>query len=113
MSYANDPMDQVLEGMAVYDADGRRLGDVRDVGFGVFRAEVGGQTVVEERAYFRLKRDAGGDLYVPGAAIESVGPDGVTLEPSGDPAELERYAAAPDPQGPEEPGERDLTTTLV
>ncbi|MDP9379074.1 MAG: DUF2171 domain-containing protein [Chloroflexota bacterium] len=114
MSYPNDPMDQVLEGMEVYSADGQRLGDVGGVGVGLFKVESGGQTVAEERAYLHLRRQAEPDLYLPGTVIDHVTSERVILRLEDDPRQLELYTTGPIPQDPEaNPGERDLTTTLL
>jgi hypothetical protein len=107
-------MDQVLEGMEVYAADGQRLGEVGEVSVGVFKSTSGDQTVAQERAYFQLRREDAPDLYLPGTVIDGVAGDRVTLQLSSDPAQLDLYTSRPTRQDPDaDPGERDLTTTLI
>jgi sporulation protein YlmC with PRC-barrel domain len=80
MSYANDPMDQLLEGMAVLDSDGERVGEVGDIHFAVQSDNILEQTVSEQKGYFELKRgSAGADLYIPAEGIQEVTQDSVTL----------------------------------
>lgn len=80
MSYANDPLDQVLEGMQVVGSDGNRLGVVAELTIGLEVVEGEGQLAAEERGYFRLRREGDAPpLYVPGDAIQDVAPDRVTL----------------------------------
>ncbi len=101
MSYANDPMDQVLEGMEVYGSDGETIGEVGDISYGVEMAEGGGQLVAQERGYFRLVRPLGPDLYIPSDHIEEVTTDRVTLTHASDSPELDRLAERQEPPGQE------------
>lgn len=96
MSYANDPLDQVLEGMQVVDSDGKLLGVVEETTIGLEVVEGEGQLAAEERGYFRLRREGdAGDLYVPGDAIQEVASDLVALRYQSDAPELESLRHRP------------------
>lgn len=98
MSYANDPMDHVMEGMDVYGSDGKKLGLVGDITIGV-QADTGSSAItIEERAIIQVKRGLLGlsdDLYIPGDAIAEVGGDRVTLRYPADSDELRAFTTPP------------------
>ena len=98
MSYANDPMDQVIEGMDVYGSDGKKLGEVGDVTIGVGASQGATASTIEERSIFQVKRGfmgLGQDLYIPGDAVDSVASDRVTLRYPSDSDQLQAFTAEP------------------
>ena len=102
MSYANDPVDQVAEGMTVYDSDGDKLGEVGEVNIGTYVGETLGQTVAEERSFFQVKRGLfglGQDLYVPAEAVDSFTKDGIKLKFSKDEADRQGWGTRPETPG--------------
>ncbi|MDQ3855084.1 MAG: DUF2171 domain-containing protein [Chloroflexota bacterium] len=82
MSYANDPLDLLREGLDVYAPDGDRLGEVGEISVGARSGVLDGQGVTEGRSYFRLKRNSGDDVWVPSDDIAEVTNDRVTLRSS-------------------------------
>ncbi len=114
MTYPNDPVDQVREGMEVYSSGGELVGVVGEIAVGSITAEAGDTTTAEERAFFQVLREQGAVLYLPGTVVESVAENRVTLRLEHDDRELDQYAARPRTvDQPEDQGERDLTTTLL
>ncbi|MEJ7655081.1 MAG: PRC-barrel domain-containing protein, partial [Chloroflexia bacterium] len=81
MSYANDPMDLIVEGLGVYSADGDKLGEVGEVRIGARTGQVESQGVAEELSFFQIKRGPSGqapDLWAPSSAVADVATDRVT-----------------------------------
>lgn len=115
MTYPNDPVDQVREGMVVYGSDGEPVGDVGEVGIGLIANDDGEQLVAEERSFFRVRRGSDSDLYLPSKLVEQVSADRITLQVEHDASELSQYSTRPGAavRAPDEPGERDLRTTLL